>query len=522
MRSDGLAFVAEDRLVGACGVGRSEADKRMEVTLVVRPRSSNCELPSSGQKESSLRLMGSHLAREEFARIYGADPRDLAQVEDFAGENGLDVVETSVPRRTVVVSGSVAAVAAAFKVELTSREPGLDACRRSAAPVLVPAELDRIVIGIFGLNDRHQARPLASLQAESEAGERSNASFARSPREVGQYYDFPLMLRGKDQCIAIIAVDGGYRTDDLRAYFSQLGIPAPKVMAVSVDGAHNEPMTSGRHSVVEVTADIEIAAAIAPDARFVVYFAPNTERGWVDVLTTAIHDSLRRPSVISICWSAVESHWSVQALQVLNRAFLEAAAMDVTICCATGNNGTRREQANNRSPVAFPASSPFVLACGGTQLKNSPNAPNEVAWDDPDGGSTGGGFSDVFEQPDWQARHRLREFFDAEGSAGRGVPDVAGIATGYRVRVHGEDIVFNGTSAVAPLWAGLVALFNEYAGKPVGFLNPFLYGEAATAGAFRDMPSRATSADPARGGWNPHTGLGSPSGAKLLTLIGNL
>jgi kumamolisin len=517
MRSDG-ALAAEGLLVGACGLSTSKTDKRMEVTLLVRPRSSNWELPSHGQTESSLRLMRRHLGREEFARIYGADPQDLARVEDFAGEHGLDVVETSVPRRTVVVSGLVAAVAAAFNVELKSREPGLDAYRKSAAPVPVPAELDQIVIGIFGLDDRHEACP----RAEGEARERGTASSTRFPREVAQYYDFPLMFRGRDQCIAIIAVDGGYRTDDLRIYFSQLAMPAPKVVAVSVDGAHNEPMTSGRHAVVEVTADIEIAAAIAPDARFVVYFAPNTERGWVDVLTTAIHDSLHRPSVISISWSAIESRWSAQALQVLNRAFLEAAAMGVTICCAAGNDGAREGQGNNLAPVVFPASSPFVLACGGTHLKNSPDGPEEMAWDDLEGGSTGGGFSDVFDEPEWQARHRLREFFEPEGSTGRGLPDVAGIATGYRIRVHGEDIAFHGTSAVAPLWAGLVALFNEYAGKPVGFLNPFLYGEAATAGAFRNITRRATAPDRAGGGWNPHTGLGSPCGAKLLTLIRNL
>ena len=91
------------------------------------------------------------------------------------------------------------------------------------------------MIGIFGLDDRHEACP----RAEGEARERGTASSTRFPREVAQYYDFPLMFRGRDQCIAIIAVDGGYRTDDLRIYFSQLAMPAPKVVAVSVDGAHN-------------------------------------------------------------------------------------------------------------------------------------------------------------------------------------------------------------------------------------------------------------------------------------------
>src|SRR6185312_4027852 len=100
---------------------------------------------------------------------------------------------------------------------------------------------------------------------------------------------------------------------------------------------------------------------------------------------------------------------------------------------------------------------------------------------------------------------------------GRGVPDVAGDAdpaTGYQVRVDGHDVVYGGTSAVAPLWAALIAMINQARGGPLGYLNPTLYGAAAHA--CRDITSGTNGAYRAGAGWDPCTGLGSPNGAALL------
>jgi kumamolisin len=171
--------------------------------------------------------------------------------------------------------------------------------------------------------------------------------------------------------------------------------------------------------------------------------------------------------------------------------------------------------------VDFPASSPFVLACGGTRLEAADDEiAREVVWNAA-GGATGGGISDVFAPPQWQSSAGVPPSANPGGRRGRGVPDVAGDAdpaTGYRVRVDGRDAVFGGTSAVAPLWAALVARINQRLGTPVGFVNPRLY--AAPSGAFNDITSGTNGAYDAAAGWDPCTGLGTPDGAALLDALG--
>jgi kumamolisin len=145
-------------------------------------------------------------------------------------------------------------------------------------------------------------------------------------------------------------------------------------------------------------------------------------------------------------------------------------------------------------------------------------APREEVWNDGvNGGATGGGVSRVFPRPTWQSAANVPAAPVAGG--GRGVPDVAGDAdpaTGYDVRVDGVDTVIGGTSAVAPLWAGLIALLNQLKGRPVGYLNPKLY---ASTGALHDITQGNNNGFAAWPGWDACTGLGSPIGGKLVTAL---
>jgi kumamolisin len=295
----------------------------------------------------------------------------------------------------------------------------------------------------------------------------------------------------------------------------------PQVISVSVDGGTNSPSTPDSADG-EVMLDIEVAGAIAPAANIVVYFAPNTDQGFLDAITTAVHDSANQPSVISISWGSAESQWTSQALTNFDDAFQAAAAVGVTVCVAAGDNGSSDGLNDGSNHVDFPASSSFALGCGGTTLQASnEQIVSEVVWDDlPNGGATGGGVSDVFPLPAWQNGVSVPSPSGQNG--GRGVPDVAGDAdpnTGYNVLVDGETAVFGGTSAVAPLWAGLVARINQQLGKPVGFLNPLIYAQAVEAAAFHDITDGNNGSFNAAAGWDPCTGLGSPDGAKLLTAL---
>src|SRR5579885_2426635 len=205
-------------------------------------------------------------------------------------------------------------------------------------------------------------------------------------------------------------------------------------------------------------------------------------------------------------------------MQAMDEAFQAAAALGITVCVAAGDNGSGDGESDGKPHVDFPASSPFALACGGTKLVASGGAvAKETVWNEGPDSATGGGVSNVFARPDYQAHAGVPA--PAHAGGGRGVPDVAGDAdpaSGYQVRVDGQNFVIGGTSAVAPLMAGLVALLNQGLGQPVGFLNPLIYGLSPAAGAFRDITEGNNGAFAAGPGWDACTGLGVADGGRLL------
>jgi len=271
----------------------------------------------------------------------------------------------------------------------------------------------------------------------------------------------------------------------------------------------------------EVMLDIEVAAAVAPGAKIVVYFTSNTDQGFIDAISTAVHDTTNKPSVISISWGGPESTWTKQSMTALDAACQSAAALGITITVAAGDDGSSDGVTDGKNHVDFPASSPHVLACGGTKLIGSGSAiTSEVVWNETAAkeGATGGGVSTVFALPTWQASSSVPL---AGTFAGRGVPDVAGDAdpsTGYTIRVDGQTSVIGGTSAVAPLWAGLIALNNAQNKTTAGFLQPSIYTVKAKS-AFRDITSGNNGAFTAGPGWDACTGLGSPIGTAFISLL---
>jgi kumamolisin len=200
--------------------------------------------------------------------------------------------------------------------------------------------------------------------------------------------------------------------------------------------------------------------------------------------------------------------------------------MGVTVCVAAGDDGSTDGVTDGQNHVDFPASSPNVLACGGTRLVSSSIAiTSETVWNElaNNEGATGGGVSDVFPLPSWQNGVGVPPSANPSHNVGRGVPDVAGDAdptTGYVTLFDGHSDVIGGTSAVAPLWAGLIALINERMGKPAGFINPLLYQSPEKAPDFNDVTSGNNGAYTAGPGWDACTGLGSPIGAQVAAALG--
>jgi kumamolisin len=464
----------------------------------------------------SLKRLGKdRVTRAQYRQQYGADPAAVKLVRAFAKEFGLTVgSETFKPeQRTIKLTGTSAAMQKAFGVTLTQKSLDGKSYRVREGGIQLPAALVGAVEAVLGLDNRPQAKPHFRVRA-------SAASVSYTPVQVAELYQFPEGATATGQTIGIIELGGGYRTADLTAYFKTLGQSAPQVTAVSVDNGKNTP-GNANGSDGEVMLDIEVCGAVAPGAKIAVYFAPNTDQGFIDAVTSAVHDTSNHPSVLSISWGGPESSWTQQAITALDNACQSAAALGITVTVAAGDNGSSDGGTGNQ--VDFPASSPHVLGCGGTKLVASGGSiTSEVVWNEEASkeGATGGGVSNVFPLPAWQDNANVPA--PSTSGGGRGVPDVAGDAdptTGYEVRVDGQTMVIGGTSAVAPLWAGLIALNNAQNGKTAGLIQPQIYA-AKAASAFNDITSGNNGAFSAGPGWDACTGLGSPIGANVIKVLG--
>jgi kumamolisin len=487
-------------------VGEPALDEIIQVTLVLKHR--NPPEPDS---------LNGHLSSEELAHLHGAHAADIQALEAFASQHHLCVAGIHPAARSVVLTGPMSTMAAAFGTTLELRQVEGKVLRTRQGPLYIPDSLQDRVIAVLGFDQR----PVAGTRHRFQP--RASGYVSYTPPQVAQAYAFPANT-GLDQTIALIELGGGFYNSDLRTYWGQLGLPNVLTTAVSVDGAQNRPTGDPNGPDAEVVLDIEIAGAVAPGARVAVYFGPNTDQGFLDAINAAIHDQVRKPSVISISWGAAESQWTPQAMNAFNAAFHDAALLGISVCAASGDNGSSDGESGRKVHVDFPASSPWVLGCGGTTLiTHNGKIESEIVWNDgTDGGATGGGVSSRFSRPAYQEHVNVPRPTGTVNRTGRGVPDVAGVAdpnTGYTIFFDGTEGVIGGTSAVAPLWAGLIALCNEQLGRNVGWFHRTLYGTLAQNKALNDITSGTNGAYHATVGWDPCTGVGTPNGQAILNLF---
>jgi kumamolisin len=485
---------------GARVVGPNDPEEQIQVTIRVRSRASSGELDKAvaalGATPPSQRT---YLTPEQYTARYGANPKDMETVAKFARDHQLTVVRSDRDQRTILISGTAAQLSSAFQVKLVRYSSPRGDYRGRLGPVHIPDDLQEIIEGIFGLDNRLQARPRSLLPAtrarlrvasgKAATNEQESRSFY--PHEVGAYYNYPAHLTGEGQCIGILEFGGGFSQADLDTYFKGINLPSPQVEAISVDGVSNQP---GADPDIdgEVMLDIEVASALTEG----------------------------------------QDIWTSQAIQAVNQAFQAAALLGVTVCAASGDDGSQDQLDDGHAHVDFPAGSPYVLACGGTSLQLAGDAiTGEIVWNEgtraEGGGATGGGISEMNPVPAWQDGI-VPASINPTHARGRGVPDVAGNAdgrTGYTILVDGQVVPgVGGTSAVSPLWAGLIACVNQQIGKPVGFINPLLY-KSNVGSTLRDIttgnndPTGVIGAYKAQSGWDPCTGWGTPDGARLLTAL---
>jgi kumamolisin len=498
-------------------IGKTSPTQQITVTVVLK----------RAQPLDVAALKGRQLSREEYLNTHAATPAAIEQVRTLAARHGLTLVHEDRAARRVWLRGTAQQLEQTFGVQLNDYEhtappPAGRYFHAITGQVSVPEPESQVIETVLGLDTRPIARPHIRWLSQIVFANPNAAQTSFTPPQVAKAYDFPTSVNGAGQCIALIELGGGYETSDIQTYFGQLGLTPPTVVTVPVDGGTNSP-GDPNGADGEVALDIQVAGSIAPGARIAVYFAPNTNQGFQDAISAAIHDTTNKPSAISISWGGPESSWDTASLTSFDNTMQSAAALGITITVASGDSGSSDGVSDGANHVDFPASSPHVLACGGTQLTVSNGTRStETVWNDQSqgGGASGGGVSSYFALPSWQSGAKVPP--PSGGQGGRGVPDVSGDAapaTGYQILVDGQSAVVGGTSAVAPLWAGLVALINQQTGRNAGFLNPTLYsgGEAN----FFDITSGSNGSYNAAAGWDPCTGLGSPDGQKIATLVTN-
>ena len=531
---------------GARRISDSDPNSQMEVTLSLRAPS----LPGANNMPPAT------LTREQFAAQYGASADDAQKVSEALGKCGLKVEEISLPGRSMRVSGPVSAMEEAFQTRLgVYRSADQGDYRGREGSIEIPTELAGIVTGVFGLDERRVARRkstrAASAPVATPAAAAAPTLMPMGPADFEKRYGFPAN-QGQGQQIGIAEFEGGYFASDLQAFCTKYNLPVPNITTVSVGISsltlaqikalppqkRNEELDSS----IEVNMDIQIVSGLCPKAEIFVYFAPFTQKGWVDLLNKIISGSPAKPVTLSVSWGAPEDSpdWTSTARTEINDRLQAAAMLGITVCISSGDDGSGDEMTDGKAHVDFPSSSPFVLSVGGTMLTGAAANPTEqVWWEAPGertsngGGAGGGGVSVEFPRPNWQ--NVTVKSLNSPSIDGRVLPDVSALAGPplYDLIFMGQDFPNGGTSASAPLWASLTARINSAlpAKFQQRFLTPLMYGNAAngkprgvTGCTDITVGQNASNPEPGVGyqagpGFDAVSGWGTPIGTALLQVL---
>ncbi|GDY31565.1 S53 family peptidase [Gandjariella thermophila] len=483
--------------------------QRMSVAISLAPRNqADLDRFVAEVSDPASPNYGHYLTSRQFAARYGAAKEQVDKVSDYLRAGGLSVDSVSPNNLIIEASGPASAVEQTFATHLSDR---YDARTKQhfyandSEPSL-PADLATGVVGVAGL-DNHARFRHPSLRPAAAAPQRPGFT----PPQLQGAYDVPATKAdGAGQKIALFELDA-FQQANIDTFDKQFNLPASKPKVQKVDGGVQ--LGEGQ---TEVELDIETIQAVAPKAQLTVFEAPNTEKGAIDEYAAIVNSGI---PVVSISWGAPEQANSAASLKAQHALYQQAAAQGQSMFAASGDNGSD-DAGNGGKSVDYPASDPFITGTGGTHLTVNQNNTygGETGWV-----GAGGGSSALFNVPNYQAN------LPNNAARKRMVPDIAADAdpaSGIVVFSAGKLQVVGGTSAAAPQWAGLAALFNQTAaakGKPrLGFANPTLYKLAGSAGgttALHDIIGGSNGAFTAVRGYDQVTGLGSFDAAKFIAAL---
>ncbi|KWV59319.1 hypothetical protein AS156_32170 [Bradyrhizobium macuxiense] len=511
---------------GATYVGEVDPDERIVVTIYLKRRTPDAFQPGTA---GDLARLAKPITRRALAaqrrRTHG---RAAERIKKLAKKFHVTVLDIDLSQRIVTLEATARMLTEILGATLRIYDDGHCRFRARVGTLVVPKDIAPWTRAILGFDQRPMSRPQPRLRALAGVA----AGAGMWPTEIAALYGVPLDHDVSNVCVGIIALGGGYLATDLAQALTAMGRAAPKIVDQSVSIGAASPgggaalatgnqFGGGTVSDEEIALDLQILASLLPKARIVVYFAGNTIQSLVGAINQAIFDDVNRPQVLSVSWGSAEMFWSSSARDAMQGVLADAKRLNVTVLFAAGDELATGGLDDGKAHVWFPASSPYALSCGGTQPAGAAGGNEEVVWND-GGSGTGGGVSDVFPVPAYQSGLALPPSVN-DGAVRRGVPDVAAAAAGtpgYRIVLNGTVTIKDGTSAVAPLWAGLIAIANAGRQTPLGFVNSALYSNAALFRQIEHGNNRVGGKGyDAGAGWNACTGLGVPKGADLVAAL---
>ncbi|MFY9717909.1 MAG: S53 family peptidase, partial [Thermoplasmata archaeon] len=479
-----------------------------------------------------------------YANSDGLSPEAYASAEAYFVGEGLTVVHAWPDRLALSLEGAPSALDRAFgTVLLAGTYHGRSAVYPATSPSL-PSAIETEVAGVVGLSSGYETFSLAvtptvlPASGVSAAGSRPAVGSSFTPGMARTLYGLSGLYNltggasyAAGESIALVLWGAGYAPSDISTFYADnypSTFPAPTITPYPIDGAPlpsaSALTASDELAVEEMTLDLEWSGSMAPGATLDAVYAsaPSTVN-----LTDAFEEALSLPGVsaISMSFGAPESN-SGSLASAWDPLFSEAAGRGITVLAATGDTGGDLN-ATCVGGVApeFPASSPQVLAVGGTEVTIDRDGLGMITGFGETGWSlSGGGFSADFRAPGWQLVSSSKTAIEAAGG-GRGTPDVSASAVNNFLYYDGADQEADGTSFATPLWAGLVAELDVHVGHPLGFFTDRLYHFIAneTAGSPNDgvvdVQGGANCIATAGPGWDAVTGWGTPRAAPLNTQL---
>lgn len=499
----------------------SATNRQLQLTISLKLRNTaQLEDLLRGQSDPHSSLYHQYLTPQQFTAMFGPTRASINQIVSYLTREGLHVSSVSSNRLLIDASGSLATVERAFN---TSIADYLLKGRSVYAPTRepsMPAALAGLVLNISGLDNVAQYRH-AALQIHT-----ADPAGGFTPSDLRTAYDMnPLLssVNGTGQTTAIFELDG-YKSSDVTTYLSTFNLGSAKFSNVFVDGTSN---TAGA-GAIEVELDMEVMSAIAPGANQKIYIGPNSTSGVNDTYNRIVTDNTAR--VTSTSWGLCEALSGTSELSALDTIFTQAAAQGQTIFAAAGDSGAFDCNDNNLA-VDSPADDPHVVGVGGTNLQVGTGSVygSESVWSNPNdtsrspnGSGGGGGLSSFFTKPSYQTGPGV------DTNTMRHVPDIsadADPASGYAIFCTASasgcpasgNVEVGGTSAAAPLWAGVATDTNAFLasqGKSsLGNVNAELYrlfNTSQSFTAYHDITVGNNLHYNATAGYDLASGIGTP------------